>query len=121
MRRPHLVPLPVQAVVWLEELKVMTGSYRYIFPGRNDPNNPMSEASINQLIKRIGYDGRLTGHGFRHMMSTILHEQGFNSAWIEMQLAHADKNTIRGTYNHAQYFDDRRLMLQWYADKVFAP
>ena len=121
MRRPHLVPLPTQAVAWLYELKVMTGNYRYVFPGRNDPNKPMSEASINQLIKRIGYGGRLTGHGFRHMMSTILHEQGFNSAWIEMQLAHADKNTIRGAYNHAQYFDDRKHMLQWYADKIFGP
>ncbi len=121
MRRPHLVPLPAQAVSWLYQLKAMTGNYRYVFPGRNDPSKPMSEAAINQLIKRIGYKGQLTGHGFRHMMSTILHEQGFNSAWIEMQLAHADKNTIRGTYNHAQYFDDRKHMLQWYADKVFGP
>ncbi len=55
----------------------------------------MSEASINMVLKRIGYDGRATGHGFRHTMSTILHEQGFNSAWIEMQLAHVDKNSIR--------------------------
>ncbi|MDK7804230.1 tyrosine-type recombinase/integrase, partial [Klebsiella pneumoniae] len=57
-----------------------------------------------------------TGHGFRHTMSTILHEQGFNSAWIELQLAHVDKNSIRGTYNHAQYLDGRREMMQWYAD-----
>jgi len=76
----------------------------------------MSEAAINQVIKRIGYDGRATGHGFRHTMSTILHEQGYNTAWIETQLAHVDKNSIRGTYNHAQYIDDRREMLQWYAD-----
>lgn len=75
----------------------------------------MSEASINQVIKRIGYGGKLTGHGFRHMMSTLLHEQGFDSSWIEMQLAHADKNNIRGTYNHAQYLEKRRDMLQWYS------
>lgn len=68
------------------------------------------------MIKRIGYAGQATGHGFRHTMSTVLHEQGFNSAWIEVQLAHSDRNTIRGTYNHAQYIDGRREMLQWYAD-----
>ncbi|WP_354665015.1 tyrosine-type recombinase/integrase, partial [Escherichia coli] len=58
----------------------------------------------------------LPRHGFRHTMSTILHEQGYNTAWIETQLAHVDKNSIRGTYNHAQYLDGRREMLQWYAD-----
>lgn len=63
----------------------------------------MSEMAMNVLIRRIGYAGRVTGHGFRHTMSTILHEQGYNSAWIETQLAHVDKNSIRGTYNHAQY------------------
>ncbi|EHY2998819.1 tyrosine-type recombinase/integrase, partial [Escherichia coli] len=108
MRRPHLVPLSTQALGFLNELKSMTGNYRYVFPGRNDPNKPMSEASVNQLIKRIGYAGKLTGHGFRHTLSTILHENGFNTAWIEMQLAHVDKNTIRGVYNHAQYIEDRK-------------
>lgn len=58
----------------------------------------------------------MTDHGFRHTMSTILHEQGYNTAWIELQLAHVDKNTIRGTYNHAQYLEQRREMLQWYAN-----
>lgn len=96
MRRPHLVPLSSQAVDLLNELKIMTGNYRYVFPWRNDPNRPMSEASINQAIKRIGYGGKVTGHGFRHTLSTILHEQGFESAWIEIQLAHVDKNSIRG-------------------------
>ncbi|EER2197954.1 tyrosine-type recombinase/integrase, partial [Escherichia coli] len=113
MRRPHLVPLSTQALGFLNELKSMTGNYRYVFPGRNDPNKPMSEASVNQLIKRIGYAGKLTGHGFRHTLSTILHENGFNTAWIEMQLAHVDKNSIRGTYNHAQYFEKRKVMMQW--------
>lgn len=118
MRRPHLVPLPTQVLGFLNELKSMTGNYRYVFPGRNDPNKPMSEASVNQLIKRIGYAGKLTGHGFRHTLSTILHENGFNTAWIEMQLAHVDKNTIRGVYNHAQYIEDRKKMMQWYSDFI---
>lgn len=116
MRRPHIVPITSQVKRLLEEVQQLTGRGKYIFPGRNDAGKPMSEASINQVIKRIGYDGKATGHGFRHTMSTILHEQGYNTAWIETQLAHVDKNSIRGTYNHAQYLDGRREMLQWYAD-----
>ncbi|HHW8818161.1 TPA: tyrosine-type recombinase/integrase [Salmonella enterica] len=118
MRRPHIVPLSHQAVSILKALFNVSGRYRLVFPGRNDVNKPMSEASVNQLIKRIGYHGKLTGHGFRHTMSTILHDKGFNSSWIELQLAHVDKNAIRGTYNHAQYLDNRREMMQWYADYI---
>ncbi|HBB0327037.1 TPA: tyrosine-type recombinase/integrase [Escherichia coli] len=110
MRRPHIVPLSLQAQAIIMRIREMTGRYPYIFPGRNDPRKTMSEASINQVFKRIGYAGRVTGHGFRHTMSTILHEQGYNTAWIETQLAHVDKNSIRGTYNHAQYLDGRREM-----------
>ena len=116
MRRAHLVPLSRQALEHLKKLKALTGAFPLIFPGRNDHNKCMSEASINQIFKRVGYGGRVTGHGFRHTMSTILHEQGFDSAWIETQLAHTDKNSIRGIYNHAQYIDGRRKMMQWYAD-----
>lgn len=120
MRRPHLVPLSTQALDLLRALKIMTGNYRYVFPGRNELNKPMSEASINQVIKRIGFGGKVTGHGFRHMLSTILHEQGFGTAFIEVQLAHVDKNTIRGTYNHALYLDDRRTMMEWYSKYLLA-
>lgn len=120
MRRPHVVPLSRQAKALLEEVHLLSGRGRFVFPGRNDAGKTMSEASINQVIKRIGYDGKATGHGFRHTMSTILHEQGYNTAWIETQLAHVDKNSIRGTYNHAQYLDGRREMLQWYADYMDA-
>ncbi|MDE8756754.1 tyrosine-type recombinase/integrase [Pectobacterium polaris] len=118
MRRPHLVPLSNQVIDALQQLYAVTGRYNLVFPGRNDITKPMSEASINQVLKRIGYHGKATGHGFRHTMSTILHEQGYNTAWIELQLAHVDKNTIRGTYNHAQYLEQRRGMLQWYGDFV---
>lgn len=116
MKRPHLVPLSTQALEIVQQLKGMTGQYPLVFPGRNDPRKTMSEASINQVFKRIGYTGKVTGHGFRHTMSTILHEEGFNTAWIETQLAHVDKNAIRGTYNHALYLEGRREMMQWYAD-----
>lgn len=118
MKRPHLVPLSTQALEIVQQLKVMSGQYPLVFPGRNDPRKTMSEASINQVFKRIGYTGRVTGHGFRHTMSTILHEEGFNTAWIETQLAHVDKNAIRGTYNHALYLEGRRKMMQWYADYI---
>lgn len=117
-RRPHLVPLSTQAISILKKLQEITGNYSLVFPGRNDVRKPMSEASINKVIKLLGYHGRLTGHGFRHTMSTILHELGFESAWIEMQLAHVDKNSIRGTYNHAQYLENRRKMMQIYSDML---
>jgi len=116
MRRPHVVPLANQAMELLNQLKPVTGHCSFIFPGRIQRSKPISEMTLNVLARRIGYGGRVTGHGFRHTMSTILHEQGYNTAWIETQLAHVDKNSIRGTYNHAQYLDGRREMLQWYAD-----
>lgn len=118
MRRPHLVPLSRQALEVLRTLHSLTGRYTLAFPGRNDPAKPMSEAAINQLLKRAGFDGKATGHGFRHTLSTTLHEQGYPSEWVETQLAHVDKNSIRGTYNHAQYLEGRRQMLQWYADHL---
>ena len=118
MRRPHIVPLSTQVVELFKQLQPITGHYPYIFIGRNNRRKPISKESVNQVIELLGYKGRATGHGFRHTMSTILHEQGFDSAWIEMQLAHVDKNGIRGTYNHAQYLEKRRDMLQWYADFI---
>lgn len=119
-RRPHLVPLSTQAIEILKKLYVIKGNYSLVFPGRNDARKPMSEASINKVIKLLGYHGRLTGHGFRHTMSTILHEHGFGSAWIEMQLAHVDRNSIRGNYNHAQYLQQRKEMTQWYASFLYS-
>jgi integrase len=116
MKRPHVVPLSTQVVDLFTSLRPITGAYPLVFIGRNDHRKPISKESVNQVIELLGYKGRLTGHGFRHTMSTILHEQGYNSAWIETQLAHVDKNSIRGTYNHAKYLDGRREMLQWYAD-----
>ena len=118
MKRPHIVPLSEQVIALFAQLEPISRHHPLVFIGRNDPRKPISKESINQVIELLGYKGRLTGHGFRHTMSTILHEQGFNSAWIETQLAHVDKNAIRGTYNHAQYLDGRREMMQWYADYI---
>ncbi|MBT0357843.1 tyrosine-type recombinase/integrase [Morganella morganii subsp. morganii] len=116
MKRPHVVPLSKQVIELFNSLKPLSGHYELVFIGRNNHRKPISKESVNQVIELLGYKGRLTGHGFRHTMSTILHEKGYNSAWIETQLAHIDKNAIRGTYNHAQYMDGRREMMQWYAD-----
>lgn len=118
MRRPHIVPLSTQVIDLFKQLKPITGQYPFIFIGRNNRTKPISKESVSQVIELLGYKGRATGHGFRHTMSTILHEQGFDSSWIEIQLAHVDKNTIRGTYNHAQYLVHRKKMMQWYSDKL---
>lgn len=118
MKRPHIVPMSDQVVALFESLRPITGMYPLVFVGRNDRTKPISKASVTQVLELIGYNGRATGHGFRHTMSTILHEEGFNSAWIETQLAHVDKNAIRGTYNHAQYLEGRREMMQWYGDYI---
>lgn len=106
MRRPHIVPLSTHVIALFKQLLPITGHYPYIFIGRNDRKKPISKETVNQVIELLGYKGRATGHGFRHTMSTILHEQGYDSAWIELQLAHVDKNSIRGTYNHAQYLEN---------------
>ena len=117
MRRPHNLPLSRQVIHLFNHLKPITGNYPFIFIGRNNRSKPISKESVSQFIELLSYKGRATGHGFRHTMSTVLHEAGFNSTWIEVQLAHVDKNIIRGTYNHAQYLDNRRKMLQYYSDK----
>lgn len=116
MRRTHIVPLSEQVIDLLKQIQPISGSYQYVFPSRTDYRKHISDMAINTMIRRMGYSGRATGHGFRHTMSTILHDQDFNTAWVEKQLAHVDKNSIRGTYNHAQYLDGRREVLQWYAD-----
>lgn len=118
MKRPHIVPLSEQVIALFKQLEPISRHLPLVFIGRNDPRKPISKESVNQVIELLGYKGRLTGHGFRHTMSTILHEEGFNSAWVETQLAHVDKNAIRGTYNHAQYLEGRREMMQWYADYI---
>jgi len=116
MRRPHLVPLPKQAVAILRELEDVTGKFDLVFAGRNDPKRPMSENTINKCLSDLGYKGRQTGHGFRHLLSTELNGRGYNKDWIERQLAHGDNDEIRATYNHAAYLDQRREMMQWWAD-----
>ena len=119
MRRDHLVPLPRQAAEILQRLRIATGSGRYLFPSAWGSKKPISENTVNGALRRLGYGKEeMCAHGFRRMVSTQLHEAGFNSEWIERQLAHLDGNQIRGIYNAAQYLDGRREMMQWWADRL---
>ncbi|MFP1862236.1 tyrosine-type recombinase/integrase [Lonsdalea quercina] len=115
-RKIHLVPMSSQVADLLRLLKPVTEVSEYVFAGRNDPSKPISDNTILGVIRWIGYQGMATGHGFRHQFSTILNENGWPADVIEKQLAHATSGTIRGIYNHAQYLDKRREMMQWWAD-----
>lgn len=114
----HAVPLPTQAVAMLRELHKLTGTYEYVFPGRNDPSDPISDGAVAAMLKKIGYAGKQTPHGFRHLVSTALNERGYNPDWIERQLAHGDPDAIRDTYNKAQYLPQRTTMMQAWADEL---
>ncbi len=119
-RRPHVVPLSRQAVVILRELEEISGGYPLLFPGQQKSDRPMSENTINKALRLMGYEGRQTGHGFRHLLSTELNGRGYNRDWIERQLAHGDSDEIRDTYNHANYLEQRREMMQAWADSIDA-
>jgi integrase len=114
---PHVVPLSLQALAILRDLNRLTGADRLVFPGVRDRTRPMSENTVNASLRRLGYTTEdMTGHGFRHMASTRLNELGWNPDAIERQLSHRDRNEIRGTYNLATYLDERRRMMQAWAD-----
>jgi integrase len=115
----HLVPLAKQAIAILRELYALTGAGRYVFPGARDRKRPMSEATINAALRRLGYDTRteITGHGFRAMARTILHEElEQKPEVIEHQLAHAVPDNLGGAYNRTRFIKDRRAMMQVWAD-----
>jgi len=114
-RRAHTVPLSRQAIEALEQLHKMTGAYPLLFPGRNDRTKPRSNMAFNMALRRMGYEGRQTGHGFRHIASTTLREHGFLKEHVEAQLSHAEDG-VAGVYNKAVYLEQRKVMMQWYAD-----
>lgn len=117
MREQHLVPLSTQAVAILRELHARTGPEGYLFPSVRGKSNYMSENTINAALRNLGYTSEQhTGHGFRHMASTLLHERGYKSELIERQLSHGDRNPMRAAYNFAEYLPERRKMMQEWAD-----
>lgn len=118
MKTPHVVPLSRQAVDVLRCLHELRGLSGLLFPGERDHEKPMSNNTILGALKRMGYGGRMTGHGFRGVASTVLHEHGFEHAHIELQLAHMERDEVAAAYNFATYLPQRRKMLQWWADHL---
>ena len=119
MRRVHSVPLPLQAVVILDELKKITGAGDWLFPNFRRPSDVMSATTINRALEHMGYSSGLwTGHDFRATASTQLYEMGYRTEWIERQLAHVEDNKTKAAYNHAEYLPERRQMLQTWADWI---
>jgi len=119
MRQLHIVPLSKQAIAVLEELRPLTGSGKYLFPSERSRDRPMSNNTVNASLRRLGYGKEeMTGHGFRSMASTLLNEDGWNRDAIERQLAHGERDKVRGAYNYAELLPERRKMMQWWADHL---
>ena len=117
----YLVPLPRQAVEIIKELlSYMTLAQRYLLSHISQPKQAISENTVNTALKRMGFQGRLTGHGIRATLSTALNELGYNRDWIEAQLSHSDKDRVRASYNHVKYLEQRRRMMQEWADRFDA-
>ena len=113
-RREHVVPLPKQAIAILTELKTYETNSEYLFPSRSDKSKPKSDTVFIMALRRMGFEGRQTPHGFRHIASTLLNNRGFDERHIEAALAQV-KDSVAGVYNKAQYLQDRANMMQWYA------
>lgn len=117
MKEQHIVPLSRQAIEILEAIQPFTGNGKFIFPSIRSTNRPMSENTINAALRRMGYDkDEMTGHGFRSMASTLLHEHGWPHEAIERQLAHAERNKVSAAYNFSSHLPRRREMMAWWAD-----
>jgi len=116
MKTEHLVPLSNQALAILAQIKPLSGRSDYLFPGRNR-DKPISNNTMLFALYRMGYKGKMTGHGFRAVASTIMNESGlFRPDVVERQLAHCERNEVRGAYNRAEYLPERRTLMQWWGD-----
>lgn len=115
-RRDHAVPLSTRALELLAELRNLTGDSPYLFPNRSKKDGVMNPNTVNQTLYRMGYAGRLSGHGFRGTASTALNERGFPSHVVEMQLAHWGRDKTEASYNHAKYWPERVKIMQVWAD-----
>jgi integrase len=119
MKQEHIIPLSRQGLSIIEELKPITGVSDFVFPNEINLRKPMSENTMLYALYRLGYHKRSTVHGFRSSASTLLNEElDFDADVIERQLAHQDKNKVRGAYHRAQYLPQRREMMQRWADFV---
>ena len=117
MRRQHIVPLSTQAVSILADLYDATGDGAYLFPSIRTATRPISDATMLNALRRMGYQKQeMSVHGFRSIASTLLNELGYNRDWIERQLAHGEANDVRAAYNYAEYLPERRRMMQEWSD-----
>lgn len=120
MSTPHLVPLSRQALATLEQVRQLTGRFDLVFAGDSKHWKPMSENTVNKALRRIGYDTKteVCGHGFRAMACSALVESGlWSKDAVERQMSHQERNSVRAAYIHkAEYIEERRLMVQWWAD-----
>ena len=120
MKAPLLVPLSQQALALLKEVQMLTGEGRYVFPSERSPFRPMSANTLNSALRTLGFSKeQMTSHGFRHMASTLLNESGkWHRDAIERQLAHTDSDSVRAAYNFSEHLEERRRMMQWWADHL---
>ena len=117
MRNEHIVPLSKQALAILHDLKERNQKWEWVFPGHHSPRKHMSNNTILKGLERLGFKGRMTGHGFRALaMSTIKEKLGYRHEVIDRQLAHAAKSMVTRAYDRAQFLDERAIMMQEYAD-----
>jgi integrase len=114
-RKDHAIPLSTQVIEMLHALHGITGRHAHLFPHRDDKTKPMVTASFRQMLNVLGWGKKYSPHATRTTGSTRLNELGFSSDWIERQLAHAEPNAVRRTYNHAEYLGDRAKMMQQWA------
>ena len=117
-RELHIVPLPPQAVALLRELHDLTGERKYLFPNVRRPDACMSETTLNQALRRLGYHLKFSAHGFRATATSLLHEFGYPEHLIELSLAHKERNATKAAYNQYQYFAERRDLLNTWAGMV---
>ena len=117
MRVLHIVPLSRQVLGILHDLHPYSGDGLYLFPSVRAKSAPISDMTLLAGLRRLGYSKeQMTVHGFRSLASTLLNEQGFNRDWVERQLAHGERNSVRASYNYAEYLPERRKMMQTWAD-----
>lgn len=117
MRNEHIVPLSTQAIALITQLKPLTGQRQYVFPNQARPSDHMSNNTILGALKRLGYKGKMTGHGFRALaMSTIKEKLGYRHEVVDRQLAHAPRNKVDAAYDRARFMDERKVMMQEWAD-----
>lgn len=124
MKMPHLIPLSNQALVLIKELEALSGDEVLMFPGDHYQHKPMSENTINKALRMMGFDTKteICGHGFRAMACSALIESGrWSRDAVERQMSHQERNSVRAAYIHkAEHMEERRPMLQWWADYLEA-